>query len=112
MCPKEVTDIRMPRRDNENGIMGPPIIELEFEKDILDPYIIIGENIELRMKKERLTLSERCLQFGQPRKYCRSDRKLCTNFTEHLQEGRMHNCRGKFAYTAKNHTRQETKKNM
>ena len=42
MCPKEVTDIRMPMRDDDNRLVGPPIIELEFEKDILDPHIIIG----------------------------------------------------------------------
>ena len=41
MCPEDVTDICMPRRDNENRLMGPPIIELEFEKDTLDPHIII-----------------------------------------------------------------------
>ena len=34
--------------------MGPPIIELEFEKDILDPHIIIGgESIQLKMTKEK-----------------------------------------------------------
>ena len=39
--------------------MDPPIIELEFEKDTLNPHIIIGgENIQLRMKKERSTLCE------------------------------------------------------
>ena len=42
----------MPRRDDDNRLMRPPIIELEFEKDILDPQIIIeGEKIQLRMKK-------------------------------------------------------------
>ena len=40
----------MPRRDNENRLMGPPIIELEFEKDTLDLHIITGgEKIQLRM---------------------------------------------------------------
>ena len=68
-------DIRMPGRDNDNRLMGPPIIELEFEKDILDPHIIVGENIQLQMKKKRPTLSERCLQYGYPNKYCRSDRE-------------------------------------
>ena len=59
MCPENVTDIRMPSRDDENRLMEPPIIELEFEKDILDSHIIIGgENIQLRMKKERPTLCE------------------------------------------------------
>ena len=46
MCPKDVMDISMPRRDDENRLMGPPIIELEIEKDILDPHKIIrGESI-------------------------------------------------------------------
>ena len=36
MCPKDVMDICMLRRDNENRLMGPSIIELEFEKDTLD----------------------------------------------------------------------------
>ena len=43
MCPKDITNIRMPRRDDDNMLMGPPIIELEFEKDTLDLHIIIGE---------------------------------------------------------------------
>ena len=48
MCPEEVIDIRMPRRNNENRLTGPPIIEPEFVKDLLDPHIIIGgENIQL-----------------------------------------------------------------
>ena len=62
MCPKDVTDICMPRRDYGNRLMEAPIIELEFEKHTLDPHIIIGgENIQLRMKKERLSLCEKCL---------------------------------------------------
>ena len=47
MCPKDVLDISMPRRDDDNRLIGPPIIELEFEKDILEPHIIIGEGIQL-----------------------------------------------------------------
>ena len=48
MCPKDVVDIRMPRRDDDNRLMSPLIIELEFEKDILDLHIIIGgESIKL-----------------------------------------------------------------
>ena len=59
----------MPRRDDDNRLMRPPIIELEFEKDILDPHIIVGrENIQLQMKKERPTLCEKCLQFDHPKK--------------------------------------------
>ena len=42
MYPKDVLDIYIPRRDDGNRLMGPSIIELEFEKDILDPNIIIG----------------------------------------------------------------------
>ena len=69
MCPKDVTDICMPRRDNENRLMRSPIIELELEKYILVPHIIIGdENIQLQMKKDRPTLCERCLQFGHLKK--------------------------------------------
>ena len=46
MCPKDVMDIHIPRRDDDNRLMGPPIIELEIEKDILDPHKIIrGESI-------------------------------------------------------------------
>ena len=62
------------------------------------------------MKKERQTLCERYLQFAHPKKYCRSDRELCKSSAKHLQERRMHNCRGTFASTVKKHTRQETKK--
>ena len=48
----------------KTGSWAPQIIELEFEKDTLDPHIIIGEeNIQLRMKKERPTKCEICLQF-------------------------------------------------
>ena len=55
MCPKDATDICMLRRDKENRFVRPPIIELEFEKDILDPHIIIrGENIQLQMKRDQL----------------------------------------------------------
>ena len=77
--------------------MEPPIIELELEKDI----IIGGENIQLRIEKKRPILYDRCLQFGHSKKYCRSERELCTNCTEHLQEGRMHNCRGNLCFYCK-----------
>ena len=89
----------MPRRNHENRLMGTPIIELEFEKDVLDQRIIIGgENIQLWMKKERPILYERCLQLGQ---YCRSHRELYTNCAEHLQERRMHSCGGNFCIYCK-----------
>ena len=90
MCPKDVTDIRMPSRDDDNRLVGPPIVELEFEKDVLGP-----------LKKERPTLCERCLQIGHPKMYCRSNRELCTNCAEHLQEGRMYDCRGNFCLYCK-----------
>ena len=83
--------------------MAPLIIELEFEKYTLDPHIIIGENIQLQMRKKRPTVCERCLQFGHQQKYCRSDRELCTNCAEQLLEGRMHDCK-------KKHTRQDIRK--
>ena len=83
MCLKDITDICMPRRDNENRLMVPPIIEVEFEKDTLDQHIITGrENILLQMKKGRPILFESCLQYGHTKKYCRSDGKLSTNFAE------------------------------
>ena len=53
------------------------------------------------MKKERPTLCERCLQFGHPKKYCRSDREVCINCTERLQEGRMYYCIGNFCHYCK-----------
>ena len=109
MCPTDVVAILMPKRDNDNRLIDSPIIELNFEKDILDPYIIIGgESIQLRMKKENPTLCERCLQLGHPKKFCKSNRELCRDCTEPLQEGRAHNCERFFASTAKNPTRQET----
>ena len=96
----------MPRRDNENRLMGPPIIELEFEKDTLDSHIIIGgENIQLQLRKERPTLCERCHQLGHPE----STAEVTGNSAQTVQN----NCRreectiveGTFASTAKNHTR-------
>ena len=80
-----ITNICMPRRVNENRLMGPPITELEFENDNLNPHVIIGgENIQLRMKKERPTLGKSCLQFGHPKKYCRS--------AEHLHQFLLQQC--------------------
>ena len=32
MCPKDVKNICMPRKDDYNRLIGPPIIELVFEK--------------------------------------------------------------------------------
>ena len=50
MCFKDVVDIRFPRRDGDNMLMGPPIIEIEFGRDILDSHKINGgERIHLRM---------------------------------------------------------------
>ena len=44
MCSKDVVDICMPRRDDDNWLLGQPIIELEFEKDILEPPITQGNS--------------------------------------------------------------------
>ena len=82
MCPKKVTDICMPRIDDDNRLMGSPIIELVFEKDILDPHIIIGgENIQLKMKKERPTLCERYLELRHPK----STAEVTGNFAQTVQ---------------------------
>ena len=49
LSPTDVVD--MSRRNDENRLKGPTTTELEFEKDILEPHIIIGgESIQLRMK--------------------------------------------------------------
>ena len=42
ICHKDVVDIRVRWRVDDNRLMGPPFFELEFEKDNLDPHIIIG----------------------------------------------------------------------
>ena len=89
LCFKDKVDICILRRDDDNRFMSLPIIELEFEKDNLDPHIIIrGESIQLRMKKEKPTFFERSLQFGYPKKFCRSSMELYRDCTEPLQEGR------------------------
>ena len=52
-CPKDVMDIHVPRRDDGDRLVGSSIIKLDFEKDPLDPYIIMGrENIQLIVKKD------------------------------------------------------------
>ena len=51
MCQKDVVDICVPRKGDGNRLMGSPIIKLEFEKDTLNPHIIIGESIQIRIKK-------------------------------------------------------------
>ena len=85
MCPKDVVDIQLPIRDEDNRLMGQQIIELEFKKDILDPHIIVGgESIQLQIKKEKPTLCERCLQFGHFKRLCRSNRELYRDCTEPL----------------------------
>ena len=67
MFPKNVVDIRMLSKDDDK-LMGLPIMALEFEKDILKSHIIIrGESIQLRMKKQKPSLCERCLQFRHPK---------------------------------------------
>ena len=82
MCPKNIVDIRVPRRDHDSRLIGPPIIELEFEKDTLYPSIIIGgENNQLQIKKEKPTC-EKCLQYRHPK----SSAEATGNFAEPLQE--------------------------
>ena len=41
MCPKCVIDIRVPWRVDDYKLMGPPIIELEIEKNKLDPLDLL-----------------------------------------------------------------------
>ena len=54
MCPEDVIDIHVPRRDDNSRLTEPPIIELEFDRDTLDPHIVIRrENFQLRMKKDQ-----------------------------------------------------------
>ena len=92
MCPKNILDNHTSRRDDDNRLMGPQIIELEFEKDILDPDIIIsGEIIPLRLKREKSTPVKGASSLGTPKKFCRSIRELCRDCTKPLQEGRVHN---------------------
>ena len=52
MCHEDVIDIHVPRRDDNSRLTRLLIIELEFDRDTLDPHIVIGrENLQLRMKK-------------------------------------------------------------
>ena len=77
MCPKDVVNIPVPRRDDGNSLMRLPIIKLEFEKDFLDSHIIIREkSIQVRTKREKLILCERCIQYGHPKKFCRNSWEL------------------------------------
>ena len=41
MCPKDVIDIHVSRRNDNSRLMEPLIIELEFDRDTLDPNIVI-----------------------------------------------------------------------
>ena len=51
MCPKDVVDIPVPRRDDEDKQSIP---KLEIEKDTLDPNIIIGgEGNQIRTSNKR-----------------------------------------------------------
>ena len=82
--------------------------KLEFEKDILDPHIVIGgKYIQIRMKREKLTLCERCLQFGYLKEYCRGNGELCK---EPLRESGVHSCGEDFCLYCKETTKQETRK--
>ena len=65
-----------------------PIIELEFDKDPLNPHIIkVGKNIQLIIKKERPTLCERFFQFKHHKKFCRSNLEHNKHCTKPLQKG-------------------------
>ena len=58
------------------------IIELELEKDILDPHIIIeGENIQLQMKKKRPTYVKDVYS-SDTKNNTAEVTELCTNYTE------------------------------
>ena len=106
ICPKDVVNIRVLRRDDSYKILGPPIIKLEFEKDTLDPHIIIRWKwIQLRMKRE-IIICEMCLQFEHSKNYCKGKREFFKYCTEPLQEGGVHNCGATF--NVKIPTRQET----
>ena len=75
------------------GSRDPPIIELEFDRDTLDPHIMIGrENFQLRMKKGRPTKCKRCLQFEHPKKFGRSKKKFCGGCSEQIKEKGEHSC--------------------
>ena len=59
-----------------------------------------GSTYNNRRRKHSITneksdqLYVKSVYSSEAKKYCRSDRELCRNWTEHLQEGRMHNCKG------------------
>ena len=40
ICPKDVVDIRIPRKDDDNKVIGLLIIELKFEKKVMEPHNI------------------------------------------------------------------------
>ena len=104
MYPEDVIGIYVPRRDDKSRLTGPLIIELEFDRDTLDPHIVNGrENFQLRMKKERPTIYKRCLQFGHPKKYCRSEKKFCGRCSQQIQEEEEHSCCGLLCYTKRKH---------
>ena len=68
MCPKDVVDILVTRRDDGNRLRGPPIIELEFKKNTQDPHNYRRRKHSTRLKRDRPTLCEKCLQFGHSQK--------------------------------------------
>ena len=106
MCPKYVVDIHILRRNDNSRLMGPPIIELEYEQDILDPHIIIGgESIGL----QKLTLCERYLQFGHPKNFAKETRNSAETAQSFYRKEEYEIIGKFFAYIAKKPTRQETK---
>ena len=110
MCPKNVVNICMIRRDNDNRLIGPPIIELEFKKDILEPHIINGgKNIQIQIKKRNQQYVKNASSLGTPK----SSAEASGNSAETAQSlCRKEKCTivgRSFASIAKNPTRQETK---
>ena len=105
MCPKDVVDIRVPRRDDRDRLRSPPIIE---QKENLDPHIIIGEkSIQLQKKKEKPALCEKCLQFRQPQQFLQSNREFCA---ELLQKRIVYNNRGDVCFYYKEPHKARNKK--
>ena len=102
----DIVDICVPRRDDDNSLMGPPIIELEFEKCTLNPHIIIGEErIQLRMKKKQLYVKSASKLGTQ-----KNSAEATENSSETAQKEEYTIDGWTFSFTANNLTRHETRK--
>ena len=60
----------MPRKDSERKVIGPPIIELETDREMMDIHIFRKQKISDKKKKERPIICNRCINFGHPEKNC------------------------------------------